>query len=102
MSGFKPGDVVCCVDDSPCRCCGAPLPVSKGGVYRVAELQGPAHNHVLGSWITALVLRGVPVAQTMPHTGWGVNSARFRHLPKADPAFTEAMRALRPEKEGVA
>jgi hypothetical protein len=100
MSGFKPGDVVVCVDDSapnhPHRVYLRKMrPLRRGDIYRVTSVF-PAPN----GDASILVNRDSPSVRDDGLAGW--QPARFRHLPKADPAFTEAMRALRPEKEGVA
>ena len=34
---MKPGDKVVCVDDGPCKWCGAVLPIIKGRIYVVSE-----------------------------------------------------------------
>jgi hypothetical protein len=92
MSGFKPGDVVVCVDDMSCPVVGTSCSYAKNGVYRVTEVR------------TGVNLAGEPATgiKTTHYARSFWNVSQFRHLPKADPAFTEAMRALRPEKEGVA
>lgn len=38
MSDIQPGDVVVCVDASPCGCCGNVFNVRVGGAYRIAKL----------------------------------------------------------------
>jgi hypothetical protein len=100
MSDFAPGDVVVCVDDSPCRCCGDDIAIRLGTSYRVARayvgLNRPTGKRFLS-------LRLVGVDNSSPHH-WqerGINAARFRKIRPADESFTRQMRALRPIKTRV-
>jgi len=98
MSGeFKPGDVVVCVNDAPCRCCNTAWPVRVGSLHRVAAV-GRGFNRPMRLWADALHLVGWPDMPRHP-AFHGVNAARFRHLPKADEQFTAEMRAIRPVRE---
>lgn len=94
MSRFAPGDVVVCVDASPCQCgqCGGdPVPLIAGRYYtvlaycasdntvkyaqeRVARSSRRGHSHLLG-WAGAF---------------------RFRKIDKSDEGFAAWMRSLRP------
>jgi len=91
---FAPGDVVVCVDDSPCRCCGNPISVRVGPYYRVERLgvnPGPRGPFRL------LILSGVPAS---PRHSRGVNANRFRKIDdEVDEAFREQMHSLGKPKE---
>lgn len=94
---FKAGDVVACVDDTPCRCGRCPgvrFPTRRGGIYRVEAVDPPRFR----GDIWGLVLVGV-VANGVHNRA--INIARFRHLPKADEQFTARIRACKPIREGV-
>lgn len=90
MSGtFSVGDVVVCVDLSR-KYRTAPVRLRLGAIYKVAATDFSRFDGE-----QALVLHGLPkLAGTV-----GFRAFRFRHLPKADDAFTAEMRACRPVRE---
>jgi hypothetical protein len=90
------GDVVVCVDDSPCKCCGAPTQVVRGRTYQVTDIR-VGINPARSLPIVSLYLVGVRARGK--HAGWGINSERFRKVQKADDKFTRQIRALRPAKQ---
>jgi hypothetical protein len=86
MSDFQPGDVVVCVDDSPCTSQShdhtEPCPWKKGEIGRVISvykygLELHPRKHPEHTYIAAY---------------------RFRKIRPADESFTRQMRALRPIK----
>ena len=86
MSGFQVGDVVVCIDDSPCVVhpyAGYPFEADRGSLYRVARvgLHPVEREFYLG-------LTEVP--------GVMLFAARFRKVTRADEQFIEQMRALKP------
>ena len=97
MSGFRPGDLVVCVDDAPCRCknCGGePWPTRRGGIYRVEGMDPPLHR----GDIWGVIIVGIPAS---PGHQRALNPKRFRLLPKADETFTAQIRACKPIKKEV-
>lgn len=93
---FKSGDVVVCVDDRGCRCCGDPVPVSKGAIYRVVDLWLSKTD---GQERWAVVLANVPLPQT--HAP-GINAARFRKIDdEVTEEFVAELRRLSAPKEVV-
>lgn len=38
MSDWQVGDLALCVDDGPCKCCGTPVTIVSGRLYRVAQI----------------------------------------------------------------
>jgi hypothetical protein len=104
MSGpFKVGDVVCCVDDSR-HPDWVRYYAWSGMTYHVPALGTVLQvtDVIIDGEDVGLGLTGFPTRILPDGRVDALSADRFRHLPKADPAFTEAMRALRPEKEGVA
>lgn len=92
MADFKVGDVVVCVDGSPCRRApyvGAPFSFKEGQIGRISRI----HMTDIG---LGLEFPGHPGKM-----GVGLHESRFRHLPKSDEQFTEQMRALKPRKESI-
>ena len=70
----NPGDLVVCVDDSPCTCCGASAPVRLGAIYCVEGFE-KAHG------VVGYVLVGVPKLDGAMHFGFrGINVERFRKI----------------------
>lgn len=89
---FAPGDVVVCVHLNPLgtKYDGSLRRLKLRGTYRVSDVGMSGNGE-------SLELEGV--TSTSPLGMW--NSARFSRLPKADPAFTEAMRAIKPIRKEV-
>lgn len=103
MSGFAPGDVVVCVDDSPCLCCGLDIPhLVWGQYYRIVRI-GRGFNAR-----DRITIDGIDCGLFTPfgdHLGylpddrlWNIE--RFRKIDPASDEFTQRMRALRPHKVG--
>lgn len=77
-SEIIPGDVVVCVDDSPCKCCGDDLGIPLRSHHRVLQV-GRARNRRTGDWVDTLHFPGIRETQRHP-AKWGVNAARFRKI----------------------
>jgi hypothetical protein len=90
MSGFRPGDVVVCVDDMGCPTLGTRCPYAKNGIYRVTEVKSGVN--LAGEPATGLKTTHYALSY------WNVT--QFRHLPKADEQFTADMRACKPARVG--
>lgn len=74
---MKTGDKVVCVDDSPCRLCGAPVNLKKGQVYVIMEIEDVSG---LYGREPALKLIGTP-ATCLEHNPFNAHRAsRFRLL----------------------
>lgn len=67
---IRAGDVMACVDDSPCTCCGIKTLIRAGRLYRVEGIY---------PWRGLLYLELLGVGATGSHVR-GENSARFRKL----------------------
>jgi hypothetical protein len=94
MSDFAPGDVVVCVEDRPCDCCGLKMAnIRRRDLYRV-EREMPR----IGGPGRALVLSGVPAEPGHPR---GYFAPRFRKVRPASESFTRQIRACRPIKTRV-
>lgn len=81
---FKVGDVVVCIDDSPCKVDpfpGFPFGIKRGSTHRVTDLDLVGYDIFLG-------LLGYDEDYFF--------AARFRKLPPADDAFILRMRSLKP------
>ena len=92
---IRAGDVVVCLDASPCRCCGCPANVVEKQLYRV-EATTFSSNKVFGKF-RSVVLAGVPkpFSRHKPNT---IAIDRLRKLPPADEQFIQQIRACRPVK----
>lgn len=93
MSGpFAPGDVVVCIAYHP----GADveLGVRVGGIYKVAALCDLEPCPVCRTEVGVEILGHA-------HADYACCENEFEVLPKADPAFTEAMRAIKPIRKEV-
>ncbi len=88
MSGFREGDVVVCVDDSPCTVEGGeqviPCPWQKGDVGRVVSIY----------------LHGIELTPNKASFQY-VAARRFRKLPKADDSFVAQIRACCPHDADI-
>ena len=87
MADFKVGDVVVCVDDSPCTSAihenKVPCPYRRGDIARVVGIcPDPARN-------------GISLSDDKHAPHKYIVAYRFKHLPKADEQFTEEMRAIK-------
>jgi len=92
---IRPGDVVVCIDESPCGCCGAYYPdLAIGRLFRVTGTK-PLMNYRTGLNVTGLLWPDQPRVGDHPEMA-GRNPARFRKLPTADTEFTAQMRAMKP------
>lgn len=72
---IRAGDVVVCVDDSPCRLpriAGLPFPYPRGSVWRVLQAKAARSGRV------GLILRGGPKPYVAGSVGW--HDERFRKL----------------------
>jgi len=95
MSGpFAPGDVVVCVDARPRF--NRPCELEENRFYRVEKIC-VGRNGFLDAGMLGLLVEG---ARSFANQG-SFAADRFRHLPKADEAFTEAMRAIKPVRKTV-
>jgi hypothetical protein len=97
MSGFQVGDVVVCVDASPCRnrVLSPTVTLRRGKLFRVTGMtpaQGNSFYVLLNDepphLIEGYVFRG----------GW--DDRRFCKIDRADEHFTETIRACKPERIG--
>jgi hypothetical protein len=94
---IRPGDVVVCVDESPCKCCGGIDPdLCIGRMFRVVTV-GRGFNTAHRVWVDTLHWPGQSDFNGHPSYA-GKNIARFRKLPTADTEFTAQMRAMKPRK----
>ncbi len=87
---FQVGDVVVCVNDSPCTATGEPKPVpcpwKRGEIGRVVSISACRY--------------GLELAP-QKHRLLYIAAYRFRKLPKADEQFTERMRKCKPHRNQV-
>lgn len=94
MTDIRAGDVVVCVDDGPCRCCGLDIGIPLRAVRRVRwakwDVNVPTGIRVLAIGVDGLRDIGAHRARR------GVNSARFRKIKPADDRFTQQLRKCRP------
>lgn len=91
MSGFRIGDVVVCVDDSPCRAphlLGLPFAFKRGTVKKISYVCLDGRGKV-----------AIRFTDGPEPIGPGFVAERFRKIQKADNAFTAQMRALKPIKQ---
>ncbi|WP_010337809.1 hypothetical protein [Sphingobium yanoikuyae] len=89
---WKPGDLAVCVDARPHPIRGAHPDLAVGKIYRVEAVVRVSFSLAFGRNCVSLRLTGI-------HAGNPSNDfagERFRKLEAAEPAFTKAMRELRP------
>lgn len=89
---FQPGDVVVCVDDSPCGCgCGDDSGLANGHVYRVGEMVNVAFHYPDDPW-NVFLLNFDHSGPHHPH-GESLGAHRFRKID--DEQYPEALAAIR-------
>ena len=90
MSSIQAGDVVVCVDDSPCYVFpypGAPFSLRRRDTFRVVEVEWSDFN-------------GVAFLRFVGRPG-SYGSPRFRKIEKANKDFIAQIKACRPKRDRV-
>lgn len=91
MKPFEVGDVVVCVDDSRRQ------HTDSWHIEAIAMLRRGKHYRISALYEGGGVASFIGLAH--PFRAWVAD--RFQHLPKADEAFIQQMRAIKPAKRSV-
>lgn len=92
MTIWKAGMLAVCIDDRPHPIWGKDDQLVKGRVYRVEGVPRHGYCPAFDAEMSSLLLAGIRAASRTGDYG----CARFRPIVKADDAFIEQMRALKP------
>lgn len=97
MSSIQAGDVVVCVDDTPCPVYG-PAPLRKGRVYRVVAAEYFQDANTGAAAYRVQTDRDLHVVHGV--TGWYAHD-RFRKIEADDKDFIAQIKACRPKQDRV-